>query len=709
MIGTASASKSLVVGTGTAGLSTTNNADIVLKDGGGNSVFRGVRTKTGWADQVSTGFFEIGLSGDNVAFAAYQGTKLSRLQLSSNVTQIGGGYYNSIPAPISGDLLELVDGSNNRRLVVQNAGNVGIGTTAPSALLEVNGAAKFDGPVTFASGQTFPGASVSVSSPDTSITVGGTASFPTLALNTSFTNALYAPLSGSANYAPALGSANYVATAGSTMTGSLSLPANGLQMANNQIVTSGGQFGYGAAPNSNTLFDIGGSYTAPTYEADLLRVDGTVNSSYYGQAYLRGIYITPTYNLTQGYANYLTGVELNMATRTGSNVAHSIVGFSLDGQPTGAAECGVGFGIGVPNQQTSLCNGTYGFYQAGGAQYNYFASNVGIGTPFPSALLEVNGAAKFDGPVTFASGQTFPGASVSISSSDSSITVGGTTSAPTLALNTSFTNALYAPLSGSANYAPALGSANYVATAGGTMTGPLSLPANGLQMANSQIVTSGGQFGYGAAPSINTLFDIGGSFTAPTYEADLLRLDGTVNSSYYAQSYLRGLVIYPTFNLTKGYANYLTGVELSMTPPTPAGSVAHSIVGFHVDGQPTGGYECSVGFGINVPNQQTSLCNGVYGFYQGGSAQYNYFASNVGIGTPFPTQALTVQGNVQVNGNLSATGGIQANGIAGAIVTQGTPASSSAACTPPQMMYDSSYVYTCVATNTWRRATSATF
>jgi hypothetical protein len=137
--------------------------------------------------------------------------------------------------------------------------------------------------------------------------------------------------------------------------------------------------------------------------------------------------------------------------------------------------------------------------------------------------------------------------------------------------------------------------------------------------------------------------------------------------------------------------------------------VAHSIVGFSLDGQPTGAGECGVGFGIGVPNQQTSLCNGTYGFYQAGGAQYNYFASNVGIGTPFPTQAFTVQGNVQVNGNLSATGGIQANGIAGAIVTQGTPASSSAACAQPQMMYDSSYVYTCVATNTWRRAKSATF
>jgi hypothetical protein len=54
-------------------------------------------------------------------------------------------------------------GAPTALLTILRSGNVGIGTTAPAATLEVNGAAQFDSgvafgqPVTFASGQTFPG------------------------------------------------------------------------------------------------------------------------------------------------------------------------------------------------------------------------------------------------------------------------------------------------------------------------------------------------------------------------------------------------------------------------------------------------------------------------------------------------------------------------------------------------------------------------
>ena len=286
-------------------------------------------------------------------------------------------------------------------------------------------------------------------------------------------------------------------------------------------------------------------------------------------------------------------------------------------------------------------------------------------------LIVGNSTESTSGGITFPDGTTQTtaytggaGGGVNLTSPNGSLMVGGTPTAPTVELNKTVTDVFYAPAtgslnyapaSGSANYAPATGSPNYLSKGGGTMTGPLLLPANGLQMANGQIVTSGGSFGYGAAPVSHALFDIGGTFTAPTYTAHLFQVDGTVKSNGgYAQAYLRGINVVPTFDVSAGYANYLVGIETDVRNKT-GGNVAHSVVGFNLNGQPTSGVECNVGFGIGVPNQQTSLCNGKYGFYQGdANVQYNYFGANVGIGTPFPSQALTVQGNAVISGSLTA-------------------------------------------------------
>jgi hypothetical protein len=89
-------------------------------------------------------------------------------------------------------------------------------------------------------------------------------------------------------------------------------------------------------------------------------------------------------------------------------------------------------------------------------------------------------------------------------------------------------------------------------------------------------------------------------------------------------------------------------------------------------------------------------------------------AGNVGIGTTAPSALLEVNGSAKFDGLVTfASGqtfpGIMTTGVIGAVVAQGTPARSSAACAPPQMMYDANYIYTCVATNTWRRVASAAF
>ena len=84
---------------------------------------------------------------------------------------------------------------------------------------------------------------------------------------------------------------------------------------------------------------------------------------------------------------------------------------------------------------TAVVPGAYGLYSAGGM--NYFGGNVGIGTTTPGANLEVNGTAKFDGLVTFKSGQTFSGTgTVTSVATGSGLTGGPITTSGTLAIDT---------------------------------------------------------------------------------------------------------------------------------------------------------------------------------------------------------------------------------------------------------------------------------
>ncbi len=105
---------------------------------------------------------------------------------------------------------------------ITNAGNVGIGTKTPAATLEVNGTAKFDGLVSFASGQTLPGAATLGANTFTgNQTVNGNLSATGLVTGTAFNIGSNLFASGSyANYNAFLGFAGNTTTTGIANTAS---------------------------------------------------------------------------------------------------------------------------------------------------------------------------------------------------------------------------------------------------------------------------------------------------------------------------------------------------------------------------------------------------------------------------------------------------------------------------------------------------------
>ncbi|MBI4445740.1 MAG: tail fiber domain-containing protein [Acidobacteria bacterium] len=157
-------------------------------------------------------------------------------------------------------------------------------------------------------------------------------------------------------------------------------------------MTEAGKVGIGGLADTTNFVDVRGSIsiTSPPYDASLLRIRGTLVAQ--SQAYLQGIYVNPTYNLSGGYANYIRGILVDPPSITGANVAHVSVGVEAL-QPTNGYSCSAAFAIGMPNQSGNCPVGSgrrYGIYQGDpNAQYNFFASNVGLGTGTPGNILTV--------------------------------------------------------------------------------------------------------------------------------------------------------------------------------------------------------------------------------------------------------------------------------------------------------------------------------
>jgi hypothetical protein len=144
---------------------------------------------------------------------------------------------------------------------------------------------------------------------------------------------------------------------------------------------------------------------------------------------------TGSYNAASGFNALFLNTTASYNTASGTDALY-LNCYNVSGSCGGNNNTAVGYGAGLTaneaNANVTGANNTFIGYNSGpgtstqlnnataiGANAVVSASNslvlgatgvnVGIGTPAPAATLEVNGTAKFDGLVTFASGQTFPG------------------------------------------------------------------------------------------------------------------------------------------------------------------------------------------------------------------------------------------------------------------------------------------------------------
>ncbi|MGO8797190.1 MAG: tail fiber domain-containing protein [Candidatus Sulfotelmatobacter sp.] len=162
--------------------------------------------------------------------------------------------------------------------------------------------------------------------------------------------------------------------------------------------------GLNGAPGSGTLtstmgVDIEGTVREGSpngYTASQLVVEGTLASSSYAQAYLRGVHIVPNFDFSEGYGNYAEGAYIGAPNIT-SGYANVVSSLEL-GQPAAGpsgTSCSAALNILMPNQSGNCPvggNSVWSIYN-GSPNSSYFAGNVGIGIALPSYPIETGAGA----------------------------------------------------------------------------------------------------------------------------------------------------------------------------------------------------------------------------------------------------------------------------------------------------------------------------
>ena len=332
--------------------------------------------------------------------------------------------------------------------------NIGIGTTAPLFTLDVHGTGNFTGPITFASSQMFPN-TVSGITAGTGLTGGGTTGNVTLNLDTTKVPQLNASnvFVGTQTVTGNL-SATGVVTGSSYQIGStlfafgsiandnsfLGFSGNVTTAGRNNVANGAAALGLNTSGSFNTANGVSALADNTTGSSNVATGAAALESNTFGAdntADGAGALISNT----TGINNTATGdVALGGNTSGGSNTA---VGFqALLNNTTGTGNTAIGSSAGPdsahPNLSNSTAIGTNAVVTASNALVlGAPGTNVGIGTSAPAFTLDVQGNGNFTGPITFAPGQTFPGAgTITGVTPGTALTGGGSSGSVTLNVDT---------------------------------------------------------------------------------------------------------------------------------------------------------------------------------------------------------------------------------------------------------------------------------
>jgi hypothetical protein len=155
--------------------------------------------------------------------------------------------------------------------------------------------------------------------------------------------------------------------------------------------------------------------------------------------------------------------------------------------------------------------------------------------------------------------------------------------------------------------------------------------------------------------------DLLGTVTEGTpngYNVTQLVVEGSLASNFFAQAYLRGVIVSPIFNFSQGYGNYAEGMYIGA--PNIGGGYSNVVATLEL-GQPASGppgTSCSAALNIDMPNQSGNCpagSNRVWSIYNG-SPNSSFFAANVGFGEPLPTHPIQTGAGAYVT-----TGGVWTN------------------------------------------------